>query len=46
MCKIFFYTFLYFLIFELKDESKDKIEPIEPKLDLSEIILFFDFIYK
>ena len=36
MCKKNFYTFLHFLIFDYTDWSKNKIEPSEPKLDLSE----------
>ena len=35
MCKKIFYTFLHFLIFDLNNKSKNKIEPSEPKLDLS-----------
>ena len=35
MCKKIFYTFLHFKIFNLNQLSKNKIEPIEPKLDFS-----------
>ena len=39
MFKIFFYRFLHFYIFNLNQLLKNKIEPIEPKLDFSVQIL-------
>ena len=35
MCKKLFFGFLHLYIFNLNQLSKDKIEPIEPKLDFS-----------
>ena len=38
MCKNFFYPFLHFKILNLNHLSKNKIEPIEPKSDFSNIL--------